>query len=134
MYNLDARCVGGWFNITNEDASWVEFWSGALQLWDSPDHCRGLRKGMPIAFFRELVVWHQTDTKLYVRGKGVEPLEKIVGRLERQRAAILAGGSAEDAEVDEEEDWDWGDGDGEDEEEGEWAEEGSDAERRRRLR
>jgi hypothetical protein len=118
MYNLDARCDGGFFALTNpDDATWVEYWSGALQLWDSPQYCGGLKKGMPVSFFRNLTVWHMTDTKLYVRGKGVTPVEAIVAKLERQRAAILAGGEAEDAEwVGEWEDDDgWEDGEGEEE-------------------
>lgn len=80
---------------------WVEWWSGALQLWQD---CDGLAKAMPVATFRNLTVWHMTDTKLYVRGKGVEPLEDIVGKLEGQRAAIPAGAEAEGAgEAEEEE-------------------------------
>ncbi len=63
---------------------WVEWWSGALQLWQD---CGGLTKAMPVSTFRNLTVWHMTDTKLYVRGKGVEPLEAIVEKLEGQRAA-----------------------------------------------
>lgn len=142
MYNLDARCAGGWFNLTDpDDASWVEFWSGALQLWDSPEHCGGLRKAMPVSFFRDLMVWHMTDTKLYVRGKGVGPVDRIVGRLERQRAAILAGGTAEDAELEEEVVEEEGEGDWEEdweveEEEGkeETDEVAGEAARRRRRR
>lgn len=81
------RCKGRFFNIDEANAIWVEWWSGALQLWQD---CEGLAKAMPVSTFRNLTVWHMTDTKLYVRGKGVEPLEKIVGKLEGQRAGTWA--------------------------------------------
>ncbi len=118
MYNLDSRCQGGWFTLASpDDASWVEFWSGALQLWDAPEHCRGLRKGLPVAFIRALMVWHMTDTKLYVRGQGVTPVDAIVGRLERQRAEIFGRGEGEEEEAWPEEEWEEEEGDDAKEEE-----------------
>jgi hypothetical protein len=82
VYHLDDRCKGKFFSIDEAHAVWVEWWSGALQLWDD---CDGLTKVLPVSTFRNLTVWHMTDTKLYVRGKGVEPLENIVAKLEGQR-------------------------------------------------
>lgn len=61
--------------------------SGALQLWD---HCKGLQKVIPVDMFRDFTVWHMTDTKLYVRGKGVTPVEAIVSKLERQTQELEA--------------------------------------------
>lgn len=99
MYNLDARCRDGWFTLKDpDDASWVEYWSGVLQLWDSPQHCGGLKKGMPLSFFRGLTVWHMTDTKLYSRGRGVAPVDDIVAGLEAQRAEMLAEEEAKEGE------------------------------------
>lgn len=59
LYHFDKRCLEGFFNI--KPGPWVEFWSGALQLWD---YCEGLRKVIPVDTFREFTVWHMTDTKL----------------------------------------------------------------------
>eukprot|EP00952_Eustigmatos_sp_NYUAD-ZCMA_P008527 35508-Eustigmatos_ZCMA.PRE.1 len=33
---------------------WVEFWSGALQIWD---YCEGVHKVIPIGSFRGFCVW-----------------------------------------------------------------------------
>jgi hypothetical protein len=33
VHHLDQRCDSKWFNINEEEAIWVEWWSGALQLW-----------------------------------------------------------------------------------------------------
>ncbi len=33
VHHLDGRCNSGWFTIDEEQAVWVEWWSGALQLW-----------------------------------------------------------------------------------------------------
>jgi len=80
VMHFDNRCDSGFFRIT--PGPWVEFWSGALQLWD---YCQYLQKVIPIDTFRDFTVWHMTDTKLYFRGKGVTLVDNIVDKLEKQK-------------------------------------------------
>lgn len=56
--------------------------TGCLQMWQG---CKGIEKVIPVSTFREFTVWHMTDTKLYYRGKGVGPVDKIVSKLEKTR-------------------------------------------------
>lgn len=71
------------------------FPSSYLQLYDDPAYCEDLVKVLPLdnanGGFESFTVWHMTDSKLHLRGKGVTPVREVIAHLEEDKTRKIAG-------------------------------------------